>query len=358
MIEANVSNLVNEIQNSFKDDNRIDNKELKQLKALLNNSDVSDDIKNKVATFLEHANDASKTFFGIFPSKISESELNSLRTELEQLKETVAPLGVENKLAKDLVEAIDKSLPTPQIHTNDNNDTNSYRSNNSNPVANFLSKLFSGFSEDAERNSVENQGDDNNRTGALLKDNATLKAAHLSQFDSGLPSEKGDCGPTSGAIILRCFGFDANVETVRNNAPGKPSRAPWALTENQISSSISKLSNGQVKQSDMKTYNPKGDPNALKEKLISDIRNDLEQGKLPMLCMGTGEWTNKHGSRHYVVVTGIDDNGNLQYLDPANPTNGSGASYMDSEKLMERILSTRNADNPSITLTSFEKVQN
>lgn len=73
-----------------------------------------------------------------------------------------------------------------------------------------------------------------------------------------------------------------------------------------------------------------------------------------------GNWwrTNKHGSRHYVVVTGIDDNGNLQYLDPANPTNGSGPSYMDSEKLMERILSTRNANNPEITLTSFEKVQN
>lgn len=34
-----------------KDDNRIDNKELKQLKALLSNSDVSDDIKIKLLIF-------------------------------------------------------------------------------------------------------------------------------------------------------------------------------------------------------------------------------------------------------------------------------------------------------------------
>ncbi|MFN8578334.1 MAG: C39 family peptidase [Candidatus Sericytochromatia bacterium] len=344
------SQLINEIQNSFKNDNRIDNKELKQLKELINNSDLSDELKGKVTTFLNHANDASKTFFGLFPSKISESELNSLRAELDQLKEIVKPLEQDNQLAKDLVDTIDKSLPTITPNQ-DNNQTNTYNSHDSNPVSDFLSKIFSGFSNktsDTDNKPVNNSGNLNNNTDKL-------KSAHLSQFASGLPSQNGDCGPTSGAMVLRLFGFDNDIKDVRNNAPGKPSGPPWALNENQITRSVSKLSNGQVKVSAEQTYNPKGDANAVKEKLVSDIKRELAQGNFPMLCMGTGDYTNEKGTRHYTVVTGVDDKGNLQILDPAVQPNNYGAVSVSPEKFMENILSTRNANIPSISLTSFAK---
>lgn len=349
---GNSTALISEIQKSFKNDNRIDRKELAQLKELLNNSDLDPAVKASITNFLEKAKDASYSFFGLFKSQITANELDKLSNEFNKIKSLVG----NNPVGKQLCDAIEPFLPvrtTPQ-NSPDNSGVNNYKQSPFKPVSDLFNNTFNPrtpVTQDrypdlirADSPDFKYTDDTANRTGLLRNDVANF---HLTQY-TGARSQGGDCGPTSGAMILRSFGIDADVSDVRNNAPGKPSGPPWALSEDQISKSITKLSGGQIKESgNTQEYRP-----ANQQKLMDDIKAQLSEGKMLMIC--TGNPSSGSQSRHYMVITGMDSNGNLQYADPAISQNGSGPMYMSPEQLMQRMQNAQGLGRPT-TLTAFEK---
>lgn len=348
---SNVSNtnqsnqaLFSQIESSFKNDNRIDKNELNSLKELISTSDLDPQIKESVTSLLENAKKASDGFLWIFGRDISDSELAGLNQELGKIKELAAASG-DNSLAKDLCNVIENALPKASAQPEDNSNVTPRDSAGFNPIANFFNNLFNPKKSEGNA-TTNNQTPSQARDGICRTD---VPSFHLTQY-TGAPSEKGDCGPTSGAMILRAFGIDASVQDVRNNAPDKPSGAPWALREDQISSSMKELSGGKVTQSGpTETYSPSD-----KTEIMDDIKSQLAEGKLLMLCTGVNDadWD----SRHYVVITGIDSNGNLQIADPAKP-NGSDAYYMTPDELFTRMNNAQNLDDGPrpTTLTAFQR---
>jgi hypothetical protein len=243
---SNVSNtnqsnqaLFSQIESSFKNDNRIDKTELNSLKELISTSDLDPQIKESVTSLLENAKKASDGFLWIFGRDISDSELTGLNQELGKIKELAAASG-DNSLAKDLCNVIENALPKASAPPQDNSNVTPRDSAGFNPIANFFNNLFS--SKKSEGNA---SGATQTRDGICRTD---VPSFHLTQY-TGNPSERGDCGPTSGAMILKAFGIDASVQDVRNNSPRQPRGAPWALGENEISSAMEKLSGGRVTQS-------------------------------------------------------------------------------------------------------------
>lgn len=328
--------LFNQIETSFKNDNRIDKKELNTLKELISNSTLEGPVKEGVINLLENAKKASDGFLWIFGRDISAKELSGLNQQLGQLKELANASG-DSSLAKSLCSVIENSLPKSSLNTQENSSVSSHKLSDFNPVSNFFSKLFS---PGTKSQSTANQD------GSVARND--ISSFHLTQY-TGAASQGGDCGPTSGAMILNAFGINASVSDVRNSAPGKPRSAPWALTENQISDSVEKLGNGAVKQvGGTERYSPNDN-----SQMINDIRSQLQEGKLLMLCTGVKDpnWD----SRHYIVVTGIDNNGNIQVSDPAQPA-GSSGYYITPEELSLRM---SNADDlrgaNSTTITAFQR---
>lgn len=352
---GNNSILANEIQKSFKDDNRIDRKELAQLKQLINTSDLDPAVKEKLTNFLEKAKDASYTFFGIFESKITANELEKLGNEFNKVKALIG----DNPIGKELCNAIEPFLPvkTTPSNNNDQSGVKTHKPSFFKPVSDIFNDTFhpkTPVTTDRYPDLIRTDtpdfkytDDTSNRSGLLRTDVANF---HLTQY-TGSRSQGGDCGPTSGAMILRSFGINASVADVRSNAPDKPSRAPWALSEGQISSSINKLSGGKVRQSgDTEQYSPRN-----QQKLMDDIKAQLSEGKMVMLC--TGNSRSSSDSRHYIVITGMDANNNLQYADPAISQNGSGPMYMSPEQLTQRMNNADGIGRPT-TLTAYQKVGN
>lgn len=196
--------------------------------------------------------------------------------------------------------------------------------------ANDSTGLFGGLFNNTSNVSNSNSNQPSN--DGFLKFNKDVSSFQMTQYNGSL-SEGGDCGPTSGAMVLKAFGVDTSIADVRRNSTGKqvtsktrPNEGNWALDSRQLSSSINKTSNGQVSQSGKtQTYTANADGKA---KLVADIKASLEKGELPILCTGTDDPSFKY--RHYVVVTGVDNNGNIQIADPANTVvrdgkNGDGA---------------------------------
>ncbi|MFN8671101.1 MAG: C39 family peptidase [Candidatus Sericytochromatia bacterium] len=249
------------------------------------------------------------------------------------------------------------SFGKPDTQANNNVSNNAERKNN------FLSNVFGGLfkpSNGTNNTNTNNAVNTNNQPvdDGFLKFNGNVRDFHLTQF-TGAPSEKGDCGPTSGAMVLKAFGIDASVADVRNaSGVTKPRNGgKWALGTNEIANSIEKLSNGQITQSGQtKSYPPNADG---KDKLVADIRAKLQSGELPILCTGTEN--SAYGSRHYVVVTGVNDNGELQIADPAraiaNPDgtygNGAGAVTIKPEELLIRMQNAKAIGKPT-ELMSFK----
>ncbi len=334
--------LFSQISSSFKDDNRIDKKELKALNELVASSDLSPEVKKAVGNLLESAKKASDGFLWIFGRDISNKELGGLNQELGKLKQLVG----DNAVGKELCDVIESSLPksntpTPASRQQNTNNVTPHQTSSHSPVSNLFKDLFK------PRSSTTNTG--NMINGNAVRDGiarSDISSFHINQYSTGLPSKNGDCGPTSGAMILRAFGVDSSVADVRNNAPGKPSKAPWALGENQISSSVEKLSGGAVKSVGTRQYSPSD-----KEKIMNDIKSQLAEGKLLMLCTGVSDAN--FNSRHYIVITGIDSNGNLQIADPAQPS-GSNGVYISPDALATRMANAKGLGRPT-TITTFQR---
>lgn len=177
----------------------------------------------------------------------------------------------------------------------------------------------------------------------------------FTQLVPGMRSSNSNCGPTSGAIIAESFfpGISKGKDNIILNIRDVDGPKTGALSEKEVINGVSKITNGKVKGKVISDGYRANDKN----KLLADIKQELNKGNLLMMCTGFSKRPN--GPRHYVVVVGIDDKNNLLVSDPykkAGP--GTPPDVWSADKLQDRLNRTKTARNKTTSLTSFEKVSN
>ena len=146
--------------------------------------------------------------------------------------------------------------------------------------------------------------------GAVRFSNNSLREAmrpewYLNQYNTGLPSTKGDCGPTSAAMIARSFGFQTDlserevVQLSRQVSGGKTrGGAPWAIDTSQISRAVNRLTGGQIKETGQRNFSA-----GQGEQVLANIRDSLARGQPPILLSGVPGST-EQPFRHYMTGGG------------------------------------------------------
>lgn len=138
---------------------------------------------------------------------------------------------------------------------------------------------------------------------------------HYNQY-SGLASQNGDCGPSSVKMILKANGMDASIGSIRQAAGVPRARGGrWAISENEISRSISRLSKGRIKEASRDSFNA-----FTYNKMISYLKSELSQGRMPILLTANNSLT----GRHYTVVLGVKEDGSILVADSARRASDNG----------------------------------
>ncbi|MCP3138342.1 C39 family peptidase [Pyxidicoccus xibeiensis] len=135
---------------------------------------------------------------------------------------------------------------------------------------------------------------------------------HPAGEENGYSNGKANCGPTSMAMIARSLGYgsemtDAELITHLNEVDGK-------MTGGTDVEAIGKMAEKMGLESEQR--GPRAD--------VDWIADQLKQGKLVVAngdvhSLGPNKDPNVKPSGHYVVVTGMDEQGNFLVKDPAQP---------------------------------------
>lgn len=145
---------------------------------------------------------------------------------------------------------------------------------------------------------------------------------YLNQYNTGLNSRSGDCGPTSAAMIARSFGYQTNlserdaVDLARRESGGphgSPRGGRWAIGTAEISRAVRELTGGNIRELGQDVYRP-----GQGEAVLREIESSLAQGNRPILLTGVpGEGTPDY--LHYMTAVGPDPSrpGNFLFADPA-----------------------------------------
>lgn len=142
---------------------------------------------------------------------------------------------------------------------------------------------------------------------------------YLNQYNTGLPTSQGDCGPTSAAMVARSFGYATDlseteaVDTARTAANG-PRTGRVAISEAQLSQAVREMTGQNIQQvGDTERFRA-GD----EARLAQSIRESLQQGLRPVLLSAQSQEGNQD-ARHYMVIAGEDPSrpGNFLIADPA-----------------------------------------
>lgn len=145
---------------------------------------------------------------------------------------------------------------------------------------------------------------------------------YLNQYNTGLNSRGGDCGPTSAAMIARSFGYHTNlserdaVDLARRESGGphgSPRGGRWAIGTAEISRAVRELTGGQIRELGQDVYRP-----GQGEAVLQEIAQSLAQGNRPVLLTGVpGEGTPDY--LHYMTAVGPDPSrpGHFLFADPA-----------------------------------------
>lgn len=152
---------------------------------------------------------------------------------------------------------------------------------------------------------------------------------YLNQYNTGLPSRNGDCGPTSAAMVARSFGFETQlserdvVDKARDVSGGPQQGAPWALSTDQISRAVSGLTGGAIRATGETPFRANQG-----EAVLSHIQDRLNQGERPILLTAAPA-PGQQPFRHYMVAVGPDPTrpGAMLFADPAlafRPLDGEG----------------------------------
>ncbi|MFN8672530.1 MAG: C39 family peptidase [Candidatus Sericytochromatia bacterium] len=299
---------------SFENDGRLDKKEFLALKKVLEESDLPLNTKKGVLKFLEKTQEASNGVFGKFGETIPNKELASL-------KKLVSSLG-DNKLANNLLESVKSSINNDKKETIE---TNNYKNHETEPKNEDISKLFSS-----------------NKNSKNLK----LESNFYVSQGNGLPSHGSDCGPSCATMVLKRFGiFDKSTTGAQGTTKIRNylNQSDHAISEDQIKSSIEHFSKGKVKEVSRNSFTSANS-------LISAAKDSLAKGNMPILLTGSPyhDKDPKWKGRHYMIITGIAPNGNIQLADP-----GGKYKEITPERLQQLMNKTaKNASNPTV-LQSF-----
>ncbi|MEK7434640.1 MAG: C39 family peptidase [Cyanobacteriota bacterium] len=373
-IGSSNQSLFNEIDKSFKNDRRIDKTELQTLKTMINSSDLDPKVKESAINFLEKAKDASDGFLGIFGKNISNKEMGELNQELGKLKDLVNSLP-DNQLAKDFCNTLETSLAKPVESTNQ---VSNHKPDFFESIGNFISKLFSGPKDEnkisshqtgtsqtnipflgAENkpnndlyNFYSNQNNDFNSNGnglSLGNFGKTSGSNNLYDFyvsqGNGLKSSGSDCGPSCATMVLKRFGvFDSDTTGAQGTRQIRSllGQSNHAIDEGQVEKSIESLSGGAVRKTSSSDFSSSSS-------LINYAKQQLAQGSMPILLTGSPYHDDEpnYDGRHYMVITGIDQNGNIQLADP-------GGKY--EEMSPERLAHLMNKTGRGTSVMAFNTV--
>ncbi len=319
-INSSSESLLIEAKKSFENDGRLDKKEFKSLKNMINSSDLSPEAKEGAIKFLELAKKSSDGFLGIFGRGISNKELG-------KLKELAGSLG-DNPIAAELCKTLESALAKPEVDTSK---ANTHKSHSSEPSTNFISRLFSQRMPDSEPFA---QG------GMCL--NTNKNDFYVSQ-GNGLKSAGSDCGPSCATMVLKRFGvFDRDTTGAEGVTKIRSllGQSNHAIDEGQIETSIENLSNGAVKKTSSSDFNSSSS-------LIDYAKNQLSKGAMPILLTASPYHDDEpdYDGRHYMIITGVDPkSGNIQLADP-------GGKYQ--EMTQERLNHLMNKTNRGTSVLCF-----
>lgn len=329
-----ISQFVNTSFSQAAQDGKITGREARELGEAIDQMQLSDADKNALKEMVNQLNDSSNQKFLFFNFKKNISE-----TDLAKLQQ----LAGNNPLASQL---LGKFQEMEQASSNvcRPDDDSTVRSTpqeagfdpNQNPFCQNPSTA-----QTSATNPVTPGGN-----------SVTRPDWYLNQYDTGLASKSGDCGPTSAAMVARSFGLmDPNlsgadaVQAARDASGFVGSGPPWAISEDQVTRSIETLSGGQLQETSRTEYQ-----SGQSAALIATIQEQLARGERPVLLSGTTSDDPEYaGNRHYVVITGITPEGNLLIADPAlqldpnNPAHHPPPAQMYTPQELEELL--QRADN-------------
>lgn len=296
-----------ELQQNFANaarDGKISNREVKQLNQLIDSMALPEDSKASLKNMVQGLSDAStKDFklFGFIPLGKVKDQVTP--AEMQQLQQMSQSNPLAQQLLQHFAEASAPRRPQEQNQTR--------------------SDLASA---DFEPGGLAFNGQPGRAAGAdaMCYPPGPIDRRpdwHVQQ-NTNLPSASGDCGPSCAAMIARSFGFmpgadsaDA-IQTVRETLGATSTRdGKWAISENEISTAVSRLSGGQVQNVGNQDYSSSNSG-----QMIEDIKASLSRGERPMILTGVPGAS----FRHYMVVAGVDENNNLILADPAMSDHGPG----------------------------------
>lgn len=170
----------------------------------------------------------------------------------------------------------------------------------------------------------------------------------VGQNGTGLASASGDCGPASAAMVLKALGvFPADmssadaIQAVRRAGGATQTQSPYAMSEDQINRAIETLSGGRV-QNDTSISTPvipPGTPGAYNQ-IAGAIQESLAAGNMTMIL--TDSPSPNSDSRHYMMISHINENGNYVIVDPAGSNGQANVWEMTPERLQQMIASAPN----------------
>ncbi|MBF2054879.1 MAG: hypothetical protein IGS03_15640 [Candidatus Sericytochromatia bacterium] len=306
------------ISSNFADaasDGRITGREARELGRFIDNMQgLSEEDKGALKEMVGELEDATNGRFLFFSWKkeISPGDMQGLQN-----------MAQSNQLAGRLLEAFQNSAPAqnqqaaPAAARDDSQvQQGGYQQAGFDPVAgqqsggNFFERLFGGGRARATQGA----------NGVAQAQGGVAPPWGVCQNGTGLASAGGDCGPASAAMVLKAMGVlpedmssaDA-IQAVRRAGGATQTQAPYAMSEAQINRAIETLSGGRIQPTGNMTDLVRSNAPGAYNKIAGSIQESLAAGNMTMLLTGSPT----SDSRHYMMISHINENGNFVMVDPA-----------------------------------------
>lgn len=342
MTEIQQKSAINQfISNKFAsaaNDGRITGREARELGQFIDNMQgLSDEDKNALKSMVNELEDSTNGRFLFFSWKkdISPNDMQDLKK-----------LAKSNPLAQQLLEAFQSAAPASQpTIAQDSAQTpeRGYPQAGFDPVQgqqqdqqgdSFWERLFRGGRTGATQGAAGTQE-------ALPRVEGPAPAWGVGQNGTGLNSAGGDCGPASAAMVLKAFGIIPEstssaeaIQMVRQAGNGVRNAPPYAMGEEQLFQAIERLSGGRVQNdSSITTGLVDSDAPGAYNTLSSAIQKSLAAGNMTMFLTGSPS----SESRHYMIISHINENGNYVMVDPAG-SNGQARVWEMTPAQMQQLM--------------------
>lgn len=296
-------------------DGRITRHEASELSQFVDHMQgLSQEEKSTLKQMINKLKDATNSYFLFFSWK------KQISPNDKQILERMAQ---RNQIASKLLEIFNASTSVPSHQSVSTSSSDQFQT----PQSSYPQAHFDPIAGEQETGNLFEQP---LRTGihnaqetraAMSVQDGRVPAWGVGQNGTGLASAGGDCGPASAAMVLKAMGIlpenmssaDA-IQAVRRAGHAVRTSPPYAMSEAQIYQAIETLSGGRVRNDAHITTDliRSNSPDAY-HKITHAIQQSLAAGNMTMLLTGSPS-TN---SRHYMIVSHINENGNFVIVDPA-----------------------------------------